>query len=819
MVDKLWKLLREGAGKLACASRERNGPAPARHICALLPPCLPIKEIWTDPSCSATDRDYPAERVISHQQVASFETPLQRGSDSLKLLSSASSYADLQYLFGVQDTMMNPPKPNRNRRKSNPNPDQAKHRRTRSGCYTCRSRRVKCDETRPLCERCKKGSRECVYPETSTSAKASRSGSSGTLTLSSHESPESSSDESDDGVIRERLKAIPDEDEAPDDVSKYGMQQSSASQFVGGQKSMARHDSETPSLVQDKGASPTPSTEGSVGYGPHDVIAVSRLKRTGLPLSSPTDTLRSDWSHLPLDLQFYLTYFFENVTHLHYSLKFDSGNFLQTSFLDAALRNEPLLYAVVGFSAFQRTLHTTQGRIQDFLQYYNKAVSLLLTSLKRGERHTTGTLLAILQLATVEEFLGDWMNLFGHQKAAYEILTELYTPQTVMEKPMSRMILGWYMRFDVFAGLMGGFETVLSREWFSYAQDFFQYQVAREPDVLDWKIESAIAQHRLVATDMSLLFVKRGKQEISDEQFVTENNAIARRIEEWKSKMDPALQDPRFLVNDFSGARHLDPDDIVDPYMPGIIFNGPLWVMNVAIIDWYAIDMMHKYQTALTMQAQPSADLGAKAYATCQLFEAVEFWPGSPPGTVLACQASLGIACLFLPRDETHSMWARRKLATIESNGYIYPYTFRTKMADLFQDRSCMHWWLPNDENYPPIVRSIRKFVEERTSPAKTEPAEDLRDMKAIFASLKIDDGNSNSPSIKGEKEGESSQAEHRGSNLGVEVRAEGTIGHDPKSTDRDLPGTCAEGKLSARKAVRNAVLVHMATIDKTFIR
>jgi hypothetical protein len=52
-----------------------------------------------------------------------------------------------------------------------------------------------------------------------------------------------------------------------------------------------------------------------------------------------------------------------------------------------------------------------------------------------------------------------------------------------------------------------------------------------------------------------------------------------------------------------------------------------------------------------------------------------------------------------------------------------------------------MHWWLPNDEDYPRIIRSIRNFVEERTSAAKDLPAEDLRDMKAIFASLKLDDG------------------------------------------------------------------------------
>lgn len=154
-----------------------------------------------------------------------------------------------------------------------------------------------------------------------------------------------------------------------------------------------------------------------------------------------------------------------------------------------------------------------------------------------------------------------------------------------MQDGMTRLILGWYMRFDVFAGLMAGFETVLSREWFSYARDFFQQQVEKEPEKLDWRIELAIAQHRLIATDMSLLFAKAGRGEISHDDFVSENEIIGRRITEWKSNMDPALQDSRYLVTNFSGARPVNADDIVDPYIPGKIYSGPLYVMNVATID------------------------------------------------------------------------------------------------------------------------------------------------------------------------------------------------------------------------------------------
>jgi hypothetical protein len=135
--------------------------------------------------------------------------------------------------------------------------------------------------------------------------------------------------------------------------------------------------------------------------------------------------------------------------------------------------------------------------------------------------------------------------------------------------------------------------------------------------------------------------------------------------------MDPALKDPHYLVMDFTGARPLEPDDIVNPYLPNVIYTGPLFVMNVVKIDWLSIDLMHRFQTALSMKQQPGPEVGEMAYATCQLFEAVEYYPNSPPGAVLGCQASLGMASLFLPKDQRHAMWTRRKFATVESHGYV----------------------------------------------------------------------------------------------------------------------------------------------------
>jgi hypothetical protein len=357
-------------------------------------------------------------------------------------------------------------------------------------------------------------------------------------------------------------------------------------------------------------------------------------------------------------------------------------------------------------------------------------------------------------LIVCQEYLGDWINLLGHQKAAYEILTELFTPATIMQTELTRVILGWYARFDVFAGLMGGFETVLSREWFSSCLDFFQAQANNEPANLNWKIEVACADLRLIAMDISILFAKMGKGEVGLEQFMVDNERVSRRIFDWNDKMHPSLRDPAFLVTDFSGARNLDPNDIVNPYLPGTLFHGALWTMNLCMIDWYSLDLMHKYQTALMLQTQPDQELGMISYVMCQLFEAIEYWPHARSGSLLGCQAGIGIATLFLPRDERHNMWCRRKFAIIEANGYIWPTTFRTKMSALFQDSSCLHWWLPNDEAYPLIIRSIRAFVDERTAPAKDIPTEDLRDMKAIFSNLKLQDSSDSAPSSTGLRSG-----------------------------------------------------------------
>ena len=249
------------------------------------------------------------------------------------------------------------------------------------------------------------------------------------------------------------------------------------------------------------------------------------------------------------------------------------------------------------------------------------------------------------------------------------MLHELYTPQSVIQTEARRKILSWYARFDLYAGLMSGYEVTLSREWFCAYESYYLDMSSRNPDNLGLKIDSIIAHHRLMAMDMALLFAKLPRGNISIPDFIVENQLISDHIEAWKGQIKDLVAGQDHLLVDFTGSHERDPDDIVDPYRPGGLYRGPLWTANYLMMDSHSFSVLHKYQTAIMLQQLPPPNLAQEALEQCRIFETIEKWPGSPPGALLSAQASLGMSGLYLPKDERHSMWCRRKLATIERMG------------------------------------------------------------------------------------------------------------------------------------------------------
>jgi hypothetical protein len=70
------------------------------------------------------------------------------------------------------------------------------------------------------------------------------------------------------------------------------------------------------------------------------------------------------------------------------------------------------------------------------------------------------------------------------------------------------------------------------------------------------------------------------------------------------------------------------------------------------------------------MQTAPDAEhLARVSHLSCQLYEATLNSPETPKGAIVGLQGALGISAFFLPQDEVHFMWVRRKLAMVETQG------------------------------------------------------------------------------------------------------------------------------------------------------
>ena len=240
-----------------------------------------------------------------------------------------------------------------------------------------------------------------------------------------------------------------------------------------------------------------------------------------------------------------------------------------------------------------------------------------------------------------------------------------------METEIRRKILAWYLKFDVMGSLMAGYSTVLGREWFLAQEDYYRQQSLSYPMSIDYKIEATIASNRVLAGDLALLYAQLPRGEISLEAFSKECEKYSREMEIWKDDLDPVFRDESYLVKFVEGELPQDPQDIVDPYMTGGLYKGALYTFNFLLMDLCCLSLMHKHKTAVLLRQESPPEVQNLALDICRQFEAIEYWPESPSGAILKAQGSLGLAIVFLPRDERHIMWCRKKLAKIESLGWV----------------------------------------------------------------------------------------------------------------------------------------------------
>ena len=247
---------------------------------------------------------------------------------------------------------------------------------------------------------CQKGSRDCTYPESRTTPSnsgASKREQSGTTAEDSEPSPDEDNPAETPILEGRRGQNIKSQKSASESSKSSKGSHSSTVSTRGAATSPAEQP--RPSIEQVKQESGlSPSTEAS--STPTSTGLDKPAKFSSVSTEPPQDS--KPWSQLPPDIQYYLEYHKTHLTSHHWFFKHDANHFLHTILVELALHYDPLLYAVVGFAAFQSTVTRPHGKIQDFLGYYNKSVSLLRKSLYNNERHTDATMLTILQLATFE---------------------------------------------------------------------------------------------------------------------------------------------------------------------------------------------------------------------------------------------------------------------------------------------------------------------------------------------------------------------------------------------------------------------------------
>lgn len=106
--------------------------------------------------------------------------------------------------------------------------------------------------------------------------------------------------------------------------------------------------------------------------------------------------------NLPLNLRYFLGYHLTEISHRHYFLMGNGRDrFVHHDLIVRAFQFEPLLHAIVAFSAYLWSVKQPRGNLYTIFQSYQNSVSTLRAAISRGEMHEA-LLLTSLQLCTFE---------------------------------------------------------------------------------------------------------------------------------------------------------------------------------------------------------------------------------------------------------------------------------------------------------------------------------------------------------------------------------------------------------------------------------
>jgi len=237
-----------------------------------------------------------------------------------------------------------------------------------------------------------------------------------------------------------------------------------------------------------------------------------------------------------------------------------------------------------------------------------------------------------------QEYFGDWNGLVNLQKTAYQMISELYTPETIMQSEMGRKISLWYLRVDFFTCVTLGAHTWIGMEWFNVYDQYYMSCLGADPDNIDLQIEGLFGKVRLYG----LTTQKLRKGEVSLAKFIEQGQWIGGKIRccylQIKSYHPPNGPDPPQCWS--ISLRYL--------------------ILNLLAVEM-SITPTPDHPRCLKMAREQH-----------EILEALELSPQVPAEALLPLQTSLLVACSVLPHEESHISWCQDKLARLECLGYVF---------------------------------------------------------------------------------------------------------------------------------------------------
>lgn len=262
-----------------------------------------------------------------------------------------------------------------------------------------------------------------------------------------------------------------------------------------------------------------------------------------------------------------------------------------------------------------------------------------------------------------------------HRNAASKLLTSLWTPETMAQCEENRTIYNWFLHFDVIASMMAGHNTALSSEW-SDANLKAVTQIHRnDPDNVGAKVYLAMCSFQDIAVEASIMSAQRSANQITLEEFVQESQATLQRCQDWWDSLDDSVL---YAAESLPPRRYINSDDTDDeeicPINPAPLYTDDRWGVNFLLCDYHGLLILLNHQLALTnnpdhqVSLADTKTLADNALRICEVIAAMEAYPDTPAGSILAAQAPLGLAALWIPRE--YRGWMQRQLANCEQMGY-----------------------------------------------------------------------------------------------------------------------------------------------------